>query len=86
MWTEGAKKDAQGNIAQRELLEKSVRKEINKVEKKLTNFDGMQASAKKSFPYMDIYACTWDKRWSQVWSPKDGHICLHDNHEKLYMV
>ena len=44
------------------------------------------ASAKKSFPYMDIYACIWDKRWSQVWCPRDDHICSHDNREKLYMV
>ena len=33
------------------------------------------------------YTCVHlGQKMSQVWCPRDGHICSHDNHEKLYMV
>ena len=33
------------------------------------------------------YTCVHlGQNMSQVWCPRDGHICSVDNHEKLYMV
>ena len=49
-------------------------------------FGGLIGICKKVISIYGYTCVHLGQKMSQVWCPRDGHICSHDNHEKLYMV